>query len=131
MSVSLSRLAADASCSLEDRPLAAGRCLGERAPLHQFDRDLGQLVDRLVHLQRQDLRALAKPLEMLAQAEEVGRLVVRVPVAADALEDRRAVVERVGHDPDFCLAQRDDVALEVRVRCRHGSPLPGGPVVVD
>ncbi len=66
-----------------------------------------------------DLGALADAADMIADLEEVQLLLVGVPVAAYALEDRGPVVEGVRHDVDVRLRQRDELALEERSRVRH------------
>jgi hypothetical protein len=56
---------------------------------------------------------------MLLKAENIGLLLLIVPVAADALEDRRAVMDAVRHDIDVGLLQRYYFFLKICVR-RHG-----------
>ena len=56
---------------------------------------------------------------MLPQAEKVGRLMVFVPIAANAFEYARAVVEAVRHYADLGLGKGHDLLSQVGVRRRH------------
>ena len=82
----------------------------------QLHGQLDHLVDAVVRIHHQDLGRVHDALEVLARLEQVELLLVRVPVGADALEDRRPVQERVGHDADLGLRQRRPRVLEPTYR---------------
>ncbi len=73
--------------------------------------DVRHLVDGVADLDVHDLAALRQALEVLLNLEQVQGLVVRVPVAANALEYAGAVVEGVRHDPDLRLGEGDNLPL--------------------
>ena len=83
--------------------------------LHHRDQLLVGEANRHAH----DLGALADALDVLAHLEQVELALLLVPVAADALEYRRPVVEGVGHDVHVRLLERDEMALKKRGRGRH------------
>ena len=87
--------------------------LAERVPPRRLDHDRDQLVDRRQVLHQQHLRGVPDALHVLPDEQAVQLALLLVPVAADALERRRPVHERVGHDADLGVAERDPVALEV------------------
>jgi hypothetical protein len=49
---------------------------------------------------------------MLSQAENIRLLFDAVPVTPDTLENSGAVVNEVGHYPDFSLRQRDELVID-------------------
>ncbi len=89
----------------------------------QLERQLDHLVDAVVRIHHQDLRRVHDALEVFAGLEQVELLLLCVPVGADALEDRRSVEERVGHDADLGLSQWCPRVLEPadRVVLRAGA----------
>ena len=74
---------------------------------------------------QQDPARLADALDVLAELQPVELALLRVPVGADALERRRPVHERVGHDADLRVAHRDVLALEVADQRRSSGRPPG------
>ena len=92
-----------------------------------LDQLRGDRVELLVVVRELDLHdaaALAQAVVVLLQAEDVDLAFLLVPVTANALEYRRAVVERVGHYADLGVFQRDDLLLEIGVRRRHVGRAP-------
>jgi hypothetical protein len=87
--------------------------LTEPVSTHRLEDQPGQLVDRRHVLHEQDPGRLADALDVLADLEAVQPSLVLVPVGADALERRRAVHERVGHDADLRVLELDELALEI------------------
>ena len=87
--------------------------LVEVVPGDRLEDQAGQLVDRRDVVHQEDPAGLADPLDVLAELQDVELAVLGVPVAADALERRGPVHERVGHDADLRVAERDEAALEV------------------
>ena len=87
--------------------------LAEAGALHQLDRHLAEFVVAERQFHEQGVGGLAQPLVVLAHAEDVELLGLGVPVGADALEDGGAVVQGMGHDADFGVGERHELALEV------------------
>ena len=58
---------------------------------------------------------------MIADAKHVQLFVLGVPVAAQAADPARPLVECVGHHADAGFVDRPDRAFKIRVLC-HGSP---------
>src|SRR2546421_2922075 len=74
---------------------------------------LAKPVDRLANPDLQQASRFVEALVMLAELEEVDLFVVRVPVAADAREAGRAVMQRMRANADFCILERDDGSVEI------------------
>jgi hypothetical protein len=68
-----------------------------------------QLVDRVRNVHVQEARRVVQALHVLAEAED--RRPLRRVVAADALEDARAVVEPVDADVDLRVGPVDELAV--------------------
>ena len=73
------------------------------AAFQEIDGDLAHVVGGVRQLHTQDACAAMEALEVFPQAEYVGLAVGLVPVAADALEYGRAIVQRVSHYTDTCI----------------------------
>src|SRR3989442_1546547 len=84
----------------------------------------GKLLVLVGEIDAHDPARAAEAVVMLPHAEDVDLALVFVPVAAYALEHRRAVVEGVRHHANLCLRERQDLPVEVGIRRRPGrSPL--------
>jgi hypothetical protein len=81
----------------------------------QRNQRLGQQRGREGQHHVEQLRRLHESPEMIVRPEDEELGLLGVPVAADAAEDARAVVERVRHDADLRLGVRDDAAAEKSV----------------
>ena len=68
-----------------------------------------ELVDRVGQGHAVDLGGVEQALHVLLQAEDAGA--VGLGVTADAFEDRRAVVNDVGHDVDLGFVPGNEVAV--------------------
>ena len=104
--------------------------LAEAGALHELDGHRAEFVVAERQFHQQGVRGLAQALVVLAHAEDVELLGLGVPVGADALEDSGAVVQRMGHDADFGVGERHELALEVghlRRGHRIGSRLAARP----
>ncbi len=81
----------------------------------QFGEDFDQFLFGPVDGHAQHPGGLDKALEMVVGAEDVKLPVFVVPVPSQAAEDRRAVVEGMGHHADGSLLEGDDFAVEISV----------------
>ena len=63
----------------------------------------------------QDMAASLQSFVVLFKAEDVGLFPVAVPVTADTLEDCRAVMNAVSHNPNLGFFKRDDLILIVGI----------------
>ena len=82
---------------------------------HEIARDLHQLRIGQPDIHEQHVRGLSQPAEVILHAKEVEILILGVPVGADALKDGRPVVERVRHDVDIGVGEREQAPLVVCV----------------
>ena len=114
---------------LGEEPHLAVAAEGERAdvarveavPPDQLMRGLAKLVDRVLERQVVELRRRVQAIEMLAMAEH--RRPLLGLVAADALEDPRAVVQPVAQDMDLGVVPSDELAVHPDpFRLFHGAP---------
>ena len=81
--------------------------------LHQIDRQADQLLCGEGEVHAEDLGALCQPLVVVQRAEDEELLLLLVPVAADALKNSCAVVQRVGHDAHLGLRRGNKLAAEI------------------
>ena len=72
----------------------------------QLDGDAAEVVDGVGDLHHKHPAAEEEALVVFAEAEDVHRFLIGVPVAADAFEDGGAVVEGVGQDTDAGVLDR-------------------------
>ncbi len=82
---------------------------GQPGRAHRVLRRLHQLVDRVRNLHHHDLRGVEQPCDVLGETEHR-----RAPlglVGADALEDARAVVQRVREDVNPRVRPRDELTV--------------------
>ena len=100
--------------------------LAEAISSKELDGDPGELLGGVPQLKLEEPRGSVNPLEMRQQVEAVELLLLGVPVAAHALEDRRPIIERVGHHADLGLGQRDEVTVEVGPQPGRAVRLGGG-----
>ena len=91
-----------------DRPDVA---LAEAVGAHGLEARLGQLLARERDRQVEDVSGTVQPVHVLAEAEDRGAAVVAL-VAADALEDRETIVERVREHMHLRLVPGDEPAIE-------------------
>ena len=92
------------------------RLVGERADVNVFCEpvafeqvysDVAQVVDGVGQFHAEDAATSDQALVVLTESEDVDLSVLLVPVASDALESRRAVVESVRVDTYIGFFQRD------------------------
>src|SRR5262245_17711739 len=77
----------------------------ESVDSHDFQAGLDQLIDRIFELRAVDFAGIVQPLDVLAQSED-GRP-LRRRVAANAFEQRRAVMDHMRHDVDLRVVPID------------------------
>jgi hypothetical protein len=58
------------------------------------------------------MAALLQSLIVLSKTEEVNLFLLTVPVPPDALKESGAVVEGMGHNPDFGFSQGDKLLMK-------------------
>src|SRR5438874_5686952 len=74
---------------------------------------LTELLDGFIELDLEQRGRFHEPLVVLGKLEQVDLFVVRVPVAPNAFEARRPVVEGVRPDADVRIGKGNDPALEI------------------
>ena len=99
--------------------------LGQAVAADQLVRGGADLVDRVRQLHVEQLGRVVEPLQVLLEPED-GRA-VRGLVAADALEDTRAVVEPVHADVDLRVGPVDELAVHPDRLCLAHQASPLGP----
>ena len=82
---------------------------GDAVGLDDIDDGGGELVGGVGQGHAVDLGGVDEARHVLGQAEDAGA--VGLGVAADALEDRRAVVDDVGHDVNLRLIPGDELSV--------------------
>ena len=78
----------------------------------ELERVVDQLLGRERKLHAHDVRRPVHPVEVRGRREQVELAFLRVPVGADALEDGRAVVERVRHEAELDVVIAGKIAVE-------------------
>ena len=81
--------------------------------LHQFGGNGDQLVQRMLGREIKNLAVAQDALVMLPHPENAHGVLLRQVVAANALEQRRAVEKRMGLHADLGVIQRDEGAFKI------------------